>query len=596
MSTAQPKIPHRPPRTPDRKIGTRPPRAIRTTPKKWPAAFNVTNQQHHHHHHGPGAAVAAADADNRSRGSNTSASDSHATPTSVLLRAGSPLTRDLSDLSGSYMGGNTINYRGRTPSPSGVPIHVYPSDQSDTSYQRPWRHAHVLSSRGPMHPQPPPEENVEHYKNQFDLVRKSRVMVGPQGLVEVVAYRTDDSVTSDSIDSILNGSHSNPRGSQQRFPLLILLMDPHRKIYEFEQMWIDIELDTVRDVLHALQLSLSDRWRQDYDGLFQVRNQTFNQLIHILNVEKYGVQPLEVWIAKPWAMSAKATIQYANSLLQHLTQLNVLSYISNKDYPHTKIYGSTSSSSSVVIKDSEAILTFTADAASRMYVPGGTYMRHHHAHQFLSFAPPFEPLPKMDVLTSNALNSSDDVASMISDIQNSSIGSSCGDSMDGGRAVSPLSRTPEDSVLDPEPSIIKEIIANPSPRRELPKPAIQRPKPVSAVTSVIPPATATISHTRPSLSEKPNQRKPTKIDSKVEGPSRSRISMLFCCRSEREDRTRADALQRNPTLETVTEWVPYWEDGSVASAISDSRPLLRGGSSDTHIVARTGSRTRSDWC
>ena len=150
MSTAQPKLPHRPPRTPDRKLGNRPPR---TTPKKWHAAFAASQPQsshhhlHHHvvthhnthHHH---------DADNRSRGSGTSA-DSHATPTSVLLRAGSPLTRDLSDLSGSYMGGNTMNYRGRTPSPSagGVPVHVYPSDQSDTSYQRPWRHGQVLSLR-----------------------------------------------------------------------------------------------------------------------------------------------------------------------------------------------------------------------------------------------------------------------------------------------------------------------------------------------------------------------------------------------------------------------------------------------------------------
>ena len=167
-------------------------------------------------------------------------------------------------------------------------------------------------------------------------------MVGPQGLVEVVAYRVDSSVASDSIDSILNGSRaSHPRGSQHRFPLLILLMDPHRKIYEFEQLWIDIETDTVRDVLHAIQLSLSDRWRQDYDGLFQVRNQMFNQLIHILNVEKYGVQPLEIWVAKPWAMSAKATIQYANSSLWRLWSaksrrriLSSLGWVPSKSFRH----------------------------------------------------------------------------------------------------------------------------------------------------------------------------------------------------------------------------------------------------------------------
>lgn len=490
-----------------------------------------------------------------------------------------------------------MNYRGRTPSPSGVPVHVYPSDQSDTSYQRPWRHAHVLSSRGPLHPQPPADDENTHHKNQLDFTKKSRVMVGPQGLVEVVAFRADSSVASDSIDSILNGSHaSHPRGSQHRFPLLILLMDPHRKIYEFEQLWIDIETDTVRDILHAIQLSLSDRWRQDYDGLFQVRNQTFNQLIHILNVEKYGVQPLEVWVAKPWAMSAKATIQYANSLISHLTQLNVLAYTSSKDYPHTKTYGHTVTVSSTM-KDGEAILTFTGDAASRMYVPGGACLRHHHAYQFLSFAPPFEPI-KLEVPTANSITAVDDVASMISDIQNSSMGSSFGDSFDqcDRRAVSPLSRTPEDSILEPEaplPSISNEVKSQSSRSLQQPQPVIQRPKPIPPVTPVVPHVTTSDGLSPHAVNR--HFRDPSKVDPKIEEPRRSRLSLLFCCKSERDDEHH-DGIRRNPTLDTVSEWKPYWETASCASAISDSRPLLLNTSSDMHIVGRSSSRTRSDWC
>lgn len=427
-------------------------------------------------------------------------------------------------------------------------------------------------------------------------------MVGPQGLVEVVAFRTDDSVASDSIDSILNTSHSNrpPRGgSQHRFPLLILLMDPHRKIYEFEQLWIDIETDTVRDILHAIQLSLSDRWRQDYDGLFQVRNQTFNQLIHILNVEKYGVQPLEIWVAKPWAMSAKATIQYANSLIGHLTQLKVLTYASSKDYPHSKTYGQMGTVSSTN-KDGEAILTFTADAASRMYVPGGAVLRHHHAHQFVSFAPPFQPT-RLEVPTTSSITALDDVASMISDIQNSSMGSSFGDSFDerDRRAVSPLNRTPEDSILEQElplPAVSKEVMQQSSPKSiQQPQPVIPRPKPLPSVTPAVPHAAAS---DRLAVQAAASQhfREQPKMDQSREEPRRSRLSMLFCCRSERDEENR-DAIQRQPTLETLPEWKHYWEDSaSCVSAISDSRPLLLNTSSDMHIVGRNGSRTRSDWC
>jgi hypothetical protein len=484
------------------------------------------------------------------------------------------------------MGGNTMNYNRRSPSPvAAVPHHVYPSDQSDTSFQRPWRHAHVLSSRGPTHPQPPQSENDDRMqpKNQLNLITKrSRVMVGPHGLVEV-ALRSGDSVAS--LDSILGGGSQATR-QHERIPLLILLMDPHRKIYELEQLWIDVETDTVRDVLHAVQLSLSDRWRQDYDGLFQVRNKAFNQLIHILNVEKYGVRPLEVWVAKPWSMPAKATIQYATSILQHMTQLKVLAYISSKKYPHT----SGGPHAKAAVKDQEDILTLTPEAATRIHVPGGAVLKHHHAHQFVSFAPPFESAAaaRVDVLAACSLASSDDAASQISSVV-SSFGESLEDNkqraisplshqrMDDSRAISPLShQRMGDSSR--ESSLLNEVTSQYSKAS---------PRTVPPVTPVVPHAT-----TKDRLSSQALRRH-RREQAKAAGTPRSRMRGLFsCCRQDDREEMDLHHLQRNPTLETLPEWKPYWEEASVVSAISDSRPLLREGRGSDLAMAST----RSDWC
>ena len=213
--------------------------------------------------------------DEHSRTSTDGTVRSGATPTSILMAA-PELTRDLSDLSGSYLHGNPAprSHRGAVPSS------VYSAEPSLDSIQREWRLAHFLSHRptSATIPGPPgPDLNT--------------ILVEQSGIIEVVR-RDDDLSIKDHV----------------REPIVILLMDPGKKIYELMQLWIDPSMDNVRSVLQSVQQKLADkRWRQDYDGLFQVRGENFTQLIHILNVSKYDVQPYELWIGKPWSMSAKST-------------------------------------------------------------------------------------------------------------------------------------------------------------------------------------------------------------------------------------------------------------------------------------------------
>ena len=101
--------------------------------------------------------------------------------------------------------------------------------------------------------------------------------------------------------------YANDSDESSRIPILILLMDPGRKLYELMQLWVDPNIDLVRDVLLSLQRKLSDKWRQDYDGLFQLRGSNYCQLVHILSIAKYDIRPRELWVAKPWSMAAKPT-------------------------------------------------------------------------------------------------------------------------------------------------------------------------------------------------------------------------------------------------------------------------------------------------
>lgn len=469
-------------RTPERKKKSRPPR---TTPKRW--------------------------ADDRSRSSagvhSASASSgtppNAATPSSVLV--GSPLTRDLSDLSGSYLNGNTAP---RQLNKAQIPGNVYPCDQSATSYERPWRHAKILSSREPMHPQP------------YDVSgRNDMVMVDRHGVIEVVTEQ--DEYT----DITMEEDH-------HRSPLVILLMDPGRKIYELMQLWIDVSTDTVRDVLHAVQQGLSEKWRQDYDGLFSVRN-NYNQLIHILNVSKYEVQPHEIWIAKPWSMSAKGTIRYASELLNHLKCLNVLTPVSN---PRWKF---------VRPRADDVILALSKAAQARVYVAGGIF-KHHHASQFLTFIPPFETNVRVDVLGADL----DDASA--SQLSESASGTMSGSDKKDSRSTS-ISK--------------KRSIMTLSPARN---------KSFEASSKTDSPSSSTMGCFR-------NGRKVTDNKSVEPPPPRTKagprnllraLSSLNCACSRGKKDGMGDVNESETTFvtsEVGAMWKVFEEDGSI---VSDSFPLL----------------------
>lgn len=223
-------------------------------------------------------------------------------PTSVMCVPESPLNRELSDLSGSYMNGNTAPRRRRNSGSTqcGVPTTI--CSNAEASIQGPWRQACVLSA-------PPPKE-----KNTW----QTAIVVERNGVIELV--KNSDEESGDSDDIFLGESHPTNRESPSpsRIPLIILLMDPGRKQYELMRLWVDTEMDTVRDVLHALQHKLSDKWKQDYDGLFQLRGDHYCQLVHILSIAKYDLKPQELWVAKPWSMAAKTTTDLADDCIRQL--------------------------------------------------------------------------------------------------------------------------------------------------------------------------------------------------------------------------------------------------------------------------------------
>lgn len=188
-----------------------------------------------------------------------------------------------------------------------------------------------------------------------------------------------------------------------------------RKLYELAQLWVDPDHDAVRDVLRAIQLHLHDqaRWKHDYDGLFHARNHTFAQLIHILDISKYDCRPHEVWVAKPWSMSAKAAVSHAGTLLRSLKDRGIIQQSPGRP--------------------GESVLVLSKEARKRIYVPDGI-LRHRHACQYLSFCPPFEPLsgsssssssqPPTSLLRVDVLGAdSEDGCSQLSDSHCLSLGS-----------------------------------------------------------------------------------------------------------------------------------------------------------------------------
>lgn len=187
-----------------------------------------------------------------------------------VLLSTHPLTRELSDLSGSYANG--------AAGTGGVPGVIFPEPSPGSS---PWRQAYVASKLPPPSTKRPPS------------------LCNAAGRIESVDV-IDDIFEDASLDLSRSKGHN-------RIPVTVLLMDGSKHTYELLQIWIDRSVDSVRDVVLAMQRGLPNKWKLGYDGIFQVRGNRFTQLIHILRMAKYDIQPNEILIAKPWAMTAKLT-------------------------------------------------------------------------------------------------------------------------------------------------------------------------------------------------------------------------------------------------------------------------------------------------
>jgi hypothetical protein len=210
-------------------------------------------------------------------------SGSQKAPSSVYLAA--PMARELSDLSGYTLNGHAS----RGQKGASVPAQIY----DEAAHKGIWRHGYILSQ--PL-PQFRAKANLPGLKDEVN----STIFVGHDDGVEIVAERQHDG--SAELTTVPSGS------KRHRIPVVLLLMDTNRKVYELMQIWVDKYVDFVRDVVHTMQQSIPDKWKHAYDGVFQMQgNKKFSQLINILSLEKYDAQPYEVWIAKPWSMTAKLT-------------------------------------------------------------------------------------------------------------------------------------------------------------------------------------------------------------------------------------------------------------------------------------------------
>ena len=214
----------------------------------------------------------------RSQKSTGSANNSSAAPNSVYLAGSCNLSRDLSDLSGSYANGTN---RSR----EGVPRHIY---DHQASFKGPWRQAYTLS-------QVPPNQ-----KENWAFKKDATILVSQNDVVEIV----DNPILKE--EGVAAAAATWPNG-HSRIPVLFLLIDPPTHSYELMQVWVDRSTDSISDLVSCMRQSIPGKWKQSYDGLFQVRGLRFTQLIHILRLLKYDVQPHEILIAKPRTMTAKVT-------------------------------------------------------------------------------------------------------------------------------------------------------------------------------------------------------------------------------------------------------------------------------------------------
>ncbi|KAL3910807.1 MAG: hypothetical protein SGILL_007546 [Bacillariaceae sp.] len=312
--------------------------------------------------------------------SSASAANSGATPSSVYMPS-IALSRDVSDLSG-LSGGTRA---------SSVPGQIF----DPKSFQRPWRQAYALSA-------PPPaarrreQDGKAKSENDRNKSKGASIWVAQNDVVEIF-----DNLQASFQNIILSGQDQQ----HNRIPIMVLLMDPNRHVYELMQIWVDRANDSIRDLMQALQQKLQivpsehqnqpmksslPSWKQAYDGIFQVRGQRFTQLINIIRLGKYDIQPHEILIAKPWSMNAKLTIAFAGTVIRHLRNVGV---ISAQGYVPEGLSGAKPNKNGGSTED--AALLLSKKAQERAYFPEGI-LSHHHAVQFVSFQPPFEksgPIP-----------------------------------------------------------------------------------------------------------------------------------------------------------------------------------------------------------
>jgi hypothetical protein len=339
--------------------------------------------------------------------SSVSAANSGAAPSSVYMPSSIALSRDsMSDLSG--VSGGT--HRGS--SSHNIPGQIF----DPKSLMKPWKQAYELSNfppeqilwsssgHGHGHGNGNDDEengginndnnrnatnsdylpssgesgngNISNDANANVNAGSASIWVAQNDVVEIFEF--DNLQSSLGLDrfQIMGGQHT-------RIPVMILLIDPTKQSYELMQIWVDRAIDNIRDLVHVLQHKIPDKWKQAYDGLFQIRGNRFTQLINIIRLVKYDVQPHEILVAKPWAMTAKVTIAFAGSAIRHLTRIGVISKDSNDTSDDKEQYRPRPP------KNEDAPLLLSQRAQDRAYFPEGI-LNHHHAIQFITFSPPFE--------------------------------------------------------------------------------------------------------------------------------------------------------------------------------------------------------------
>lgn len=288
-----------------------------------------------------------------------------AAPRSVYLTP-IPLARELSDLSGSYANGMSGKMT--------VPNTIYQELPVGTG---PWRQAYIASLPPPTSTSPLPVVSPTS-----SLKKRSDPVQAVNGAVE---WQLE-----------LNGSEGQ---HHNRIPVNVVLMDGPNHTYELLQIWIDRAVDSVRDVVQAVQRGIPSSWKLAYDGIFQIRGNRFTQMIHILKMAKYDIQPNEILIAKPWSMAAKVTISYATSVIRHLKLIQI---IVSTEHERSGLRRSQP-------KSEDSLLLLSTLAQKRIYMPNGV-LTHHHATQFLSFSPPFNND------TSGVEQANDDISSNVSSL------------------------------------------------------------------------------------------------------------------------------------------------------------------------------------